>query len=169
MNPKITGTRMTRSCIEIEPLLFWRFLVSTGACKLRLSGIRLRGIHTFLFLPALGRERLLLLHRQLERFDEIRQLGFLIGAERTYEMWRDHDQQFGGGFLVGMGFEEIAQDRNIAEPDDLIGFPGYAIVDEAGDREAFALLQDDFCFSAPLRDRGDEEALQGNGVGVIER
>ena len=45
----------------------------------------------------------------------------------------------------------------------------YAIVDQSGDGEAFAVLQDHFGFGLARGDGGNQKALQRHRVGIVER
>src|SRR5271157_2360770 len=195
--PKSTGTMITRSCRDMEPeewgrgpgaggqretsgadarpppgpwppapgpdllLLLW-YLLPTGSYKFRLIGRRGRRRLAFLF-------ALLLYHGGEERGRHVRQLGPLLGAQRAHEMRGDHDQELVIRLLRAAAREEFSQDGDAAEAGKLFDRLQHLVVDESGDGEALAILEDHFRLRAPLGKSRDGKTLQCNGVGVIER
>src|SRR5215831_8555592 len=170
MRPKITGTSSTSIWIDITPRssarrLFGWFLITTGSYKLGLLG---RGRLAVLLTATPLFLLLLLFHGRQKRVGEIRKLGFFVLAKRLDEVRGDYDQQFVSRFLRRRALEEIAEDGNIAQVLDLLDLFRDVVVDQTGDCEAFAIFEHDFGLSFSLRQRGDEESLQRDGIGEVE-
>src|ERR1039458_4794498 len=156
--PKSTGTMMTASCRDMEPRglpLLLGYLLTTGSYKLRLvggGGRRRRAL-------ALGGLGLRRRYRGEEGRRHVRQLGLLFGAERAHEMRSDHHQQLVIRFLRAAAAEQLSQNGDVAKTRHLIHGFDHLLVDQAGNRETLAILEQHFGLGAALRQRGDGEAL----------
>src|SRR5262249_6350875 len=64
--------------------------------------------------------------------------------------------------------EQFSENRNIAETFDLVQYVGDAIVDQSGDGETLAVLENNFGFGNARGNRGDQEALQRYSIGEIQ-
>src|ERR1035438_460064 len=133
IKPNTTGTRMTRNCNVIEPLrwpreLFW-ILMTTRTYKLR--PLLLGGI------------------RGQEGDGEIGKLDLFIGTQRLHKMGRNKHQQLGVGFLGRAAAEQFAENRNAAEPGNLVDGFDNTIVDQPRDCETFTVAKDHFRVGLP--------------------
>src|ERR1022692_4536947 len=117
------------------PLLFG-YLLATGSYKFRvLDGcIGARGLAAFGLLGARWRDC-----RQ-ERGRHVGQFGFLFRGQRLDEVRGHHHQQFVGGFLGAAAAEDLAENGQIAQPGNLHQGFDHAVVDQARDGEALAVL-----------------------------
>ncbi len=64
--------------------------------------------------------------------------------------------------------EESAEDGDVAQSGDFVGDIGDAIVDQAGDDEALAILEFEFGFSFARAESGDGRTRNGDGIGEVE-
>src|SRR5215472_6041132 len=159
MNPKITGTRITSIWIEMPPwraLLFFglRFLVTTWPHKVPCS---------LAILVGLGRNV-----RQECRW-ELWHRRFFSGLQRLDKMRRHQHKEFRIGLLGGPAAEQLPQNRDTADARHFIDRFSHSVVDQPGNGKALAIFQDHLSLCTALRKRRDQESLQSNGIGVIER
>src|ERR1035437_4080662 len=126
--------------------LLFGYLLATGSYKFRvLDGCRgTAGLAGFPLLGARWR-----LCRQ-KRGGHVGQFGFLFRAQRLDEVRGHHHQQFVGGFLRAPAAEDLAEDGQIAQSRDLRQRLDHAVIDQARDGEALAVLEDDLGFGAAL-------------------
>src|SRR5208283_996270 len=79
------------------------------------------------------------------------------------------DHEFGVVFLRALTFEKIAEDGDIAEAGDLVRDGGHAVIDEARDYEALAVLQLELGIGFACAERGNRCSGDSDGIGVIQR
>src|SRR6185437_2150808 len=155
-----TGTIITSNGSDMVPaqaralFVFWN-LLPTRSYKLRLIVLL-----AFALLFRGGRQ---------ERLRKIEHFHLLVGRERAHQMRSNHNQQFVVAFLLAPALEQLAQNGNIAQAGNFIDGFDDRVIDQPGNRKTFAVFQHYFGFGAALREGGDGEAFERNGIGVIER
>src|SRR5271163_187919 len=90
-----------------------------------------------------------------------------LGARRNLAH-RAQYHQFRIALLIALTLEEIAQDRDIAKERKFVRYVGDAVIHEAGDDEALAVLQFEFGFRFARADGRDRGSGDGDGIREIE-
>src|ERR1039458_3195176 len=145
-------------------LLLLRYLLATGSYEFRVLAGPL-AVLVVAGLPFLGRRR------QRGRQEGGRhggQLGLFFGTQRFDETRRDHHQEFIVGFLCAAAAEEFAQNGYVAESGNLVHGLHDLVVDQAGDGETLAILENHFGFDAALGQGGNHKSLQRDRVGEVQ-
>src|SRR6266404_5097916 len=175
-SPKNTGTKMTIIWTAVaprsEPILtpdswlltpsLFRYFMSTRSYVFGLFAVLRFSLLRFL----LG---LLLFYSGQVGLDGCRQSRVLSWRERLDQTRGYYHQKLVRGLLARVAAEQLSQNRNIAQAFHLVHDVGDAIVDQTGDGEALAIFEDNFRFRYARRNRRNQESLQGNGVGEIQR
>ena len=83
---------------------------------------------------------------------------------------RSHnDDQFIIRPIQRFALKKLSQDRNVANARYFLKLLCYTIVEETGDRKALPVSQIHFGLNAIRRERGNQESLNGERIGEIQR
>ena len=83
-------------------------------------------------------------------------------------MRRAQHHQFGIGPLRTLAFEEIPQNRDVAQPGYLVVQIGHPVIDQSGDHKALPVLQFELGFSLARTQRGHGESRNRQRIGEIQ-
>src|SRR5579885_2845744 len=106
----------------------------------------------------------------LEELDRVRHLGRgRSGRNRLDALRRDQHHQFGVVSRQRPALRNLPQQRDIRQSGNLAQGVGDPVIQQAGDDEALAVFEFDFCLGAAGSQSRDIKTLKDQAVAVVER